>query len=329
MTMKRRAFITLLGGAAVAWPLAARAQQPTMPVVGFLGAASPDLWADRLRAFRDGLGETGYVERHNVVIEYRWAEGQYDRLPALASELIRRDVVAIAAPGSVAAVVAAKAATSTIPIVTTLAADPVTMGFVASLNRPGSNITGIASLGVELGPKRLELLRELVPTATNIALLVNPANPTTATVSNDTQMVARKLGVQLNVLGASTERDFETIFARLAQLRASGLIITPDAVFTARSKQLAAMALHNRVPAIYQFREFAAAGGLMSYGGNFTEPFRRVGGYIGRIVKGEKAADLPVQQATQIELFINLSTAKTLGLTVPISLLGRADEVIE
>jgi putative tryptophan/tyrosine transport system substrate-binding protein len=306
---RRREFITLLGGAAAGWPLAARAQQSAMPVIGFLGAASPDLWADRLCAFRDGLGETGYVERQNVVIEYRWAEGQYDRLPALASELIRRDVVAIAAPGSVAAVVAAKAATSTIPIVTTLAADPVAMGFVASLNRPGSNVTGIASLGVELGPKRLELLRELVPTATNIALLVNPANPTTATVSNDAQMVARKLGVQLHVLGASTERDFDTIFAKLAQLRASGLIITPDAVFTARSKQLAALALHNRVPAIYQFREFAAAGGLMSYGGNFTEPFHRVGGYIGRIVKREKAADLPVQQATQIELFINLSTA--------------------
>jgi ABC-type uncharacterized transport system substrate-binding protein len=326
--VRRRAFLSLLGGAA-AWPFAASAQQPTMPVIGFLGAASPDLWADRLRAFRDGLGEAGYVERRNVVIEYRWAEGQYDRLPALASELIRRDVAAIAVPGSVAAAVAAKAATSTIPIVTTLAADPVAMGFVASLNRPGGNVTGIASLGVELGPKRLELLRELVPTATSIALLVNPANPTTTTVSKDTQMVARKLGVQLHILGASTERDFDAIFAKLAQLRASGLIITPDAVFTARAKQLAALALDNRVPAIYQFREFAAAGGLMSYGGNFTEPFRRVGGYIGRIVKGEKAADLPVQQATQIELFINLSSAKALGLTVPISLLGRADEVLD
>ena len=327
--MKRREFIALLGGAAAACPLAARAQQQAMPMVGFLGGASPDLWADRLRAFRRGLDEIGYVEGQNVAIEYRWAEGRYDRLPALATDLVRQRVAVIAAPGSIAAALAAKAATSTISIVTTLAADPVALGLVASLNRPGGNITGVASLGVEVGQKRLELLHELVPTATAVALLVNPTNPTTASLSKVVQVAASKRGLQLHILDASIERDFDTVFAALIRFRASGLVIGPDALFTARKEQLAAMALQHAVPAIYQFREFAAAGGLMSYGGSFTDPFRRVGAYTGRILKGEQAADLPVQQATKIELFINLKTAKALGLTVPPTLLARADEVIE
>ena len=327
--MRRREFITLLGGTAAAWPLAARAQQQAMPMVGFLGGASPDLWADRLRAFRRGLDEIGYVEGQNVAIEYRWAEGRYDRLPALATDLVRQRVAVIAAPGSIAAALAAKAATSTISIVTTLAADPVALGLVASLNRPGGNITGVASLGVEVGQKRLELLHELVPTATAVALLVNQTNPTTASLSKVVQVAASKRGLQLHILDASIERDFDTVFAALIRFRASGLVIGPDALFTARKEQLAAMALQHAVPAIYQFREFAAAGGLMSYGGSFTDPFRRVGAYTGRILKGEQAADLPVQQATKIELFINLKTAKALGLTVPPTLLARADEVIE
>ena len=327
--MRRREFITLLGGTAAAWPLAARAQQQAMPMVGFLGGASPDLWADRLRAFRRGLDEIGYVEGQNVAIEYRWAEGRYDRLPALATDLVRQRVAVIAAPGSIAAALAAKAATSTISIVTTLAADPVALGLVASLNRPGGNITGVASLGVEVGQKRLELLHELVPTATAVALLVNPANPTTASLSKVVQVAASKRGLQLHILDASIERDFDTVFAALIRFRASGLVIGPDALFTARKEQLAAIALQHAVPAIYQFREFAAAGGLMSYGGSFTDPFRRVGAYTGRILKGEQAADLPLQQATKIELFINLKTAKALGLTVPPTLLARADEVIE
>ena len=327
--MRRREFITLLSGVA-AWPFAAGAQQqPAMPVIGFLGGASPDLWADRLRAFRQGLAETGYVEGENVAIEYRWAEGRYDRFPGLASDLVRRNVAAIAAPGSVAAALAAKGATSTISIVTTLAGDPVAMGLVASLNRPGGNVTGVASLGVEVGAKRLELLHELLPAATDLALLVNPANPTTADLSNVHRLAADKRGLKLHVLNASSERDFDIAFGMSVQRQVSGLVIGPDALFTAHREQLAAKALQYALPAIYQFREFAAAGGLMGYGGSFTDPFRRVGTYTGRILKGEKPADLPVQQATKIELFINLKTAKTLGFEVPPTLLARADEVIE
>jgi putative ABC transport system substrate-binding protein len=323
----------LVGGAALALPiflpLAARAQQRALPVIGFLGSASPELFADRLRDFRAGLNDTGYVEGRNVAIEYRWAHGHYDRLPALAADLVRRRVTVIAAISGAPVAVAAKAATSTIPIVFQVGIDPVQMGLVASLNRPGGNLTGITSLNVEVGPKRLELLHELVPTATTVAFLVNPANPSADPLSRDLQAAASKLGLQIHVLRASTEHDFDAVFATLVRLRAGALVIGTDAFFTSRSEQLAALAVKHAVPTAYQWRGFAAAGGLMSYGGDFTDLLRRTGVYAGRILKGEKPADLPVQQSTKIELIINLKTAKALGLTVPLPLLGRADEVIE
>jgi putative tryptophan/tyrosine transport system substrate-binding protein len=325
--MRRRDFIAGLGGTAAAWPIAARAQQPAMPVIGFLGNESPELWMSRLGAFRKGLSESGYVEGRNVAIEYRWAEGRIDRLPALAADLVRRQVGVIVAVGPGPR--AAKAATTSIPIVFSTGADPVASGLVASLNRPGGNLTGATSLNAELAPKRLELLHELLPTTTIIALLLNPTNVNAETIPGDLQAAARTLGLQLHVLRASTERDLDTAFATLRQLRAGGLVIPNDFFFNARSEQLAALSVRHAVPTIFQYREFAAAGGLMSYGGNFTDNYRLLGIYTSRILKGEKPADLPVQQATKIELFINLKTAKALGLTFPLTLLGRADEVIQ
>ncbi len=325
--MKRREFITLLGGAAAPWPLAARAQQPVMPVIGFLHSESPGQYASHLRAFHQGLSEAGYVEGRNVAIQYRWAESHYDRLPALAADLVRRQVAVMTANGPAAQ--PAKAATATIPIVFFAANDPVEIGLVASLNRPGGNLTGVVNLGVELGPKRLELLHELIPMATPIAVLINPAHPNADAQSAAMQAAARTLGLELHLLHASTEGDFDTVFATLLQLRAGGLVILTDPFFNTRIEQLAALAVRHAVPTIYQQRNFAAAGGLLSYTGSFTDLWRVIGVYAGRILKGEKPADLPVQQSTKVELIINLKTAKALGLEVPPQLLARADEVIE
>jgi putative ABC transport system substrate-binding protein len=327
--MKRRDFITLVGGAAAAWPLAAQAQQLVLPVVGFLSSASLNGLAPYVSAFRQGVHETGLVEGRNVTIEYSWADNENDRLRALAAEFVRRQTTVIVAP-SIAAAVAAKSATPTIPIVFYTGADPVHLGLVSSLNRPSGNLTGVTGLGSELEPKLLELLRELVPTATVFVLLVNRTNPILAEPTIRTvQAVADSLGLRLHVLDASTERDIDTAFERLAELQAGGLVIGADNFFNSRSEQLAALALRYAVPTVYQYHAFAAAGGVMSYGGSLGEAHRLVGVYAGRILKGEKPADLPVQQATKVELVINLKTAKTLGLTVPLTLLGRADEVIE
>jgi putative ABC transport system substrate-binding protein len=328
--MKRREFITLLGGAAAAWPLATRAQQPAMPVIGFLGSASPDRWAGRMRAFHQGLSETGYAEGRNVAIEYRWAEGQNDRLGPLAAELVGRQVTVIVTPGSTPAALAAKAATTTIPIVFEVASDPVELGLVTSLARPGGNITGVTSLNAEVGPKRLELLHELVPTATVVGLLVNPTNPNLAELTTkNLHAAARSLGLKMHILHASADRDFDTVFATLNQLRAGALVIGTDPFFSSRLEQLATLTARHAVPTVYQFREFTAAGGLMSYGGSLTDTFRAAGVYTGRILKGDKPADLPVQRTTKVELFLNLRTAKVLGLEVPRTLIARADEVIE
>jgi putative ABC transport system substrate-binding protein len=332
--MRRREFITLLGAAAASpllCPRAACAQQGgPMPVIGVLSAEWPDPFTDRLRVFRDGLRETGYVEGRNLAIEYRWAEGQNDRLPALAAELIRRQVSVIVTAGSTPAALAARKATTTIPIVFYLGADPVEAGLVTSLSRPGGNLTGVVTLNVEVAPKRLELLHELVPTATVIAALVNPTNPVLAeTLTRDLEAAAHTFGIKLHVLHASSDQDFGTVFASLVQLRAGGLVIGADALFNSRGEQLAALALRHAVPAIYQFREFVSAGGLMSYGTTVVDTYRPLGVYTGRILKGEKPAELAVQQATKLELIINMKTAKTLGIPVPLPLIGRADEVIE
>jgi putative ABC transport system substrate-binding protein len=327
--VRRRNFITLLGGAA-AWPVAARGQQPKLPVIGFLYNEETLLgvYANRIGVFRQGLGETGYVEGQNVLIEYRSAEGQIDRLPTLAADLVARQVAVIVVAG-IPAARAAQAATATIPIVFSLGADPVAFGLVTSLNRPGGNITGVSSASVELGPKRLELLHELIPGATTVGLLVNPSNPNSETLLRDAQAAARTLGLQIYILHASTERDFDAVFASLVQLRAPGLVISNAGLFIDRSERLAALALRHAVPAIFQYREFAAAGGLMSYGTSSTDLYRYLGVYTGRILKAEKPEDLPVHLTTRVELIINLKTAKALGLTVPLTLLGRADEVIE
>jgi putative ABC transport system substrate-binding protein len=324
--MKRREFMTLLGGVAAAWPLSLRAQQRAMPVIGFLSSTSPQVFAPRLRAFALGLKEEGYIEGQNVAIEYRWAGDQEDRLPVLAAELVHRQVTVIAAGGSPSSV-AAKAATATIPIVFETAADPVTLGLVASLNRPGGNLTGVTNLNVEVGQKRLELLRELLPAATNIAVLVNPSAPAiTEQFIRDLQAAAAPLGMQLNVLQASTDRDLDTVFAAF---RADALVIGPYLFFNSRKEQLGALSLRHAVPAVFTYRSFVAAGGLMSYGANEAENYRLVGIYTGKILTGAKPGDLPVQRSTKVELMINLKTAKALGIAVPLALSGRADELIE
>jgi putative ABC transport system substrate-binding protein len=327
--MRRREVISLLGAAAAAWPIKARAQQPALPVVGFLNGGSPDGFAPQVNAFHQGLKEAGYVEGQNVTIEYRWANDQYDRLAALADDLVKRRVSVIAATSTPANLVA-KASTSTIPIVFTAGGDPVQLGLVASLNKPGGNVTGATQLAVEVVPKRLEVLHELVPAATVMALMVNPADRTQAEpVAQEAEAAAHKLGLQLRVVQVSTEGDLEGVFASFSQMAAGALVIGGGAFFNNHTEELAALAIRHSVPAIAQYRQFVSAGGLASYGGSITESYRLAGVYTGRVLKGEKPADLPVQQATKVDLIINLKTAKTLGITVPLSLLGRADEVIE
>jgi putative ABC transport system substrate-binding protein len=325
----RREFITLLGGAAATWPLRVRAQQPGLPVIGFVNFGSSGGYAGILSAFLKGLGETGYVEGRNVAIEYRWAEYQPDRLPAMMADLVQRKVAVIAATSTPAAL-AAKAATTTMPIVFEIGSDPVQLGLVASLNRPGGNVTGVTNLATEVASKGLELLHELVPAASVMALLVNPADPALAEANASKALaVAHTLGLDLHVLSASSERDFEGVFAKLIELRAGGLVVAPEALFSSYSVQLAALALRHAVPAIYQYPEFAAAGGLMSYGSALKDSYRLAGVYTGRVLRGEKPADLPVQQTTKVELYINLKTARALGITIPLPLSGRADEIFE
>jgi putative ABC transport system substrate-binding protein len=323
--MKRREFITLLGGAAAAWPLAARGQQP---VIGFLNGASYDKSAHLVSAFHRGLTETGFVEGRNVAFEYRSAEGQYDRLPALAADLVRRQVNIIVATGTPTGL-PAKAATTAIPIVFVTGSDPVQQGLVSNLSRPEGNVTGATTLAVELGQKRLELLHELVPGGKLVAALVNPKGPNLTPLLSDLEAAARIVRLQLHILHASTEQDLETVFPKIVDLRAGALVIGVDTFFNSQSALLAALALKHRVPAMYQYREFVAAGGLISYGGSITDAYRIAGIYTGRILKGEKPAELPVQQSTKAELFINLKTAKMLNIDVPSTLLVRADEVIE
>jgi ABC-type uncharacterized transport system substrate-binding protein len=325
--VKRREFITLLGGV-VASPFRAQAQA-ALPVVGFVGSDTPDLYADRLRAFRLGLKATGFVEGQNVAIEYRWAEGQNDRLPALTTDLVGRQV-AVRVATTTPSTLAAKAATKTIPTVFFVAGDAVQLGLVESLNRPGGNLTGATTLTLEVGAKRLEMLHQLVPTAKIIAVLVNPTSPNLAAAqSKDLQSAARVLGLQIHVLQASTDRDFDLVFERVAQLGAQALVITSDSFFFSRSERLAALAARHAVPSIYGFRESALAGSLISYGGGLAESHRWLGVYTGQILKGAKPSEMPVQQSTKLELVINLKAAKAIGVEIPPALIARADEVIE
>ena len=327
--MKRREFITLLGGAVAAWPLAAGAQQAAMPVIGFLGGGSPDAFAHVVNAFRQGLYETGFAEGQNVTIEYRWAEGQYDRLPALVADLIRQKPAVIVATGGDVGVRAAKKAATAIPIVFTSGSDPVAAGFVSSLNRPGGNVTGVSLFVSVLEGKKLELLRELVPMAAVIGFLVNPNNPRADVDTADMQAAARALGKLLLILKADGEHDFDAVFTNLAQQRVDALVVHTEPFFLSRRDHLVELAARYSIPTIYGLREFAAAGGLISYGTKLSDSYRQVGIYTGKILKGEKPADLPVMQPTKFEFVINLKAAKALGLTVPTSLLVRADEVIE
>jgi putative ABC transport system substrate-binding protein len=329
LEMRRRQFITLLGGAAAAWPLAARAQKPGLPVIGFVNSASSQGFARELAAFLKGLSEAGYVDGRNVAIEYRWAEGRTDRLPALVADLVHRQVAVIAAT-TTAAALAAKAATTTIPIVFEMAADPLQLHVITSLSRPGGNVTGVTQTNVESAPKRLELLHELLPTARLMGLLVNPTDPALAvSQTKDFLSAAQTLGVELHVMNASTEGDLDVAFTKLIELRAGGLVISTGPFFTGHSGQLATLAARYAIPVIYKGREFAAAGGLLSYGSATTESYHLAGIYTGRVLKGDKPADLPVQQATKVELIINLKAAKALGINIPNTLIGRADEIIE
>jgi ABC-type uncharacterized transport system substrate-binding protein len=330
LDMRRREFITLLGGAAAAWPMSGRAQQPAMPVIGFLYPTSADAETDRLRAFRQGLEEVGYVEGENVAIEYRWANNQIDRLPALAADLVGRRVAVIVATGGRPVVLAAKAATATIPIVFVIGDDPVELGLVASLARPGGNLTGINFFAVELAAKRLELLRELVPGATRVAVLVNPANAAnTEATLKDVQAAARTMGLQIRVISASTSREIDAAYATFERERPDALFVGSGPLFSSQSAQLAVLAGRYRVPAIYAGRQIVEAGGLMSYGASLTDTIRQAGVYTGRVLKGAKPADMPVEQSTKFELVINVKAAKALGLDVPVHLQQLADEVIE
>jgi putative ABC transport system substrate-binding protein len=326
--MRRRDIITLLGGAAT-WGLSAGARSQIIPVIGYLGPESPGSFASRVKAFREGLAETGFTEDRNVAIDFRWAEGQYNRLPALAADLAHRKVDVIAAPGGAPVALAAKSATTTIPIVFEMGGDPVVLGIVDSLSRPGGNLTGISSLSVEVSGKRLEFMHDALPAATVFAVVANPTSPTAPSQLRNLHTEAEKLGTQLHVLYARTEQEFDTAFTALSQLRAAGLVFTSDPYFANRSKQLAALALRHAVPAITQSRDFPMAWGLMSYGGDFTQSHRQAGIYAGRVLKGEKPSDLPVQQVTKVELFLNLKAAAALGVTIPLSMISSADVVIE